>query len=283
MLRNFFALILVLLATPLPTILTRVDADFATLTIVVPWHPAPKSITAGAAVSRFASRTVRTLHVPPEDKVIALTFDDGPWPSGTPRTLALLEKYNAKATFYVIGMYAKRHPELVREAFERGHEIGNHSWTHRYKGITPIELLAEVDGTSELIKQLIGETAVTFRPPGAVLNNGMAARAKSKGYPIVLWSVNSGDTAPNATSTSMIQNVLNHASPGAIVLMHDGGAKQLAKAKALPIILEELTKQGYRFVTVSELLEIAKDPKPIVKPAAPRVLLSPKATPKQSR
>lgn len=279
MLRNLCAWVLILFAALLPTTLTFVEANFPA-PVKEPQPEISKNATAPAKLSRFARRTVRTLHVPAGDKVIALTFDDGPWELGTPRTLAILQKYKARATFFVIGKYAKRHPELIRQAHKSGHEIGNHSWSHRYKRITPEELVKEVDGTSELIEQLTGETAFTFRPPGAVLNNGMTVRAKAKGYPIILWSVNSGDTSPKATSTSMIQNVLSHAFSGAIVLMHDGAGKQAEKAKALPKILKELTRRGYRFVTISELLEIANAPK---KPVVPRVRLSPRATPKRLR
>jgi peptidoglycan/xylan/chitin deacetylase (PgdA/CDA1 family) len=115
---------------------------------------------------------------------------------------------------------------------------------------------SEIEKTNELIYQTTGVKTSFFRPPGGYLNNGLAAYAKSQKNSVVMWSVTSADTDPRAKYQVFVKNVIRDAKPGAIVLMHDGGGNRERTVKALPEIISGLKQQGYRFVTVPELLEM---------------------------
>jgi peptidoglycan/xylan/chitin deacetylase (PgdA/CDA1 family) len=114
----------------------------------------------------------------------------------------------------------------------------------------------EIDRTAKLIYKTTGVKTSFFRPPGGVLNNGLAKYAKQQNYAVVVWSVTSTDTDPRAQPSAFVNNVLKGAKPGAIVLMHDGGGDRSRTVKALPEIIAGLKKQGYRFVMIPELLEM---------------------------
>jgi peptidoglycan/xylan/chitin deacetylase (PgdA/CDA1 family) len=114
---------------------------------------------------------------------------------------------------------------------------------------------SEIEKTNDLIYQTTGVKTSLFRPPGGYLNNGLAAYAKSQKNSVVMWSATSADTDPRAKYQVFVKNILRDAKPGAIVLMHDGGGNRERTVKALPEIINGLKQQGYRFVTVPELLE----------------------------
>lgn len=204
---------------------------------------------------RFQGATIAQAKLSQGQKVIALTFDDGPWPGSTVNVLDILKKNNIKATFFVIGQMLKNHPELGQRIVTEGHVIGNHTWTHRYHFMNPQVAAYEVDSTSDLIYQTTGVKTTLFRPPGGIMNNGVAAYARNQKYTIVMWSADSVDySRPNVSR--LIRNVTKASKPGAIVLMHDGGGNRSHSVQALPQIIDYFKKQGYSFVTIPELLEI---------------------------
>jgi len=204
---------------------------------------------------RFQGAVINQAKLPPNDKVIALTFDDGPWPDHTAQVLNILRENNIKATFFVVGQNLKNYPNLGKQIVAEGHVIGNHTWHHWYHFFNPQAAAFEIDNTSELISQITGAKTTLFRPPGGMLHNGLASYAKSNKYTVVMWSVDSVDysrpSAPILTS-----RVLKSSKPGSIVLMHDGGGNRSHTVAALPQIISKLRKQGYRFVTIPELLEL---------------------------
>ncbi|MGH2414970.1 MAG: polysaccharide deacetylase family protein, partial [Brasilonema sp.] len=130
-----------------------------------------------------------------------------------------------------------------------------HTWHHWYHYFNPQAAAYEIDSTTDLIYQVTGAKTTLFRPPGGMMHNGVAAYAKNRSYSIIMWSADSIDYSRPAVP-KLIKNVMRDSKPGGIVLMHDGGGNRSKTVQALPQIISNFRKQGYRFVTVPELLEI---------------------------
>ncbi len=191
-----------------------------------------------------------------EEKVIALTFDDGPHVTYTPQVLDLLQQYEAKATFFVIGERAEKYPELISQIGEAGHEIANHTYTHPLS-ITPAKLREELKKTNDIIHSITGVYPIFYRPVAGTYNDRIINTAIEEGYRVVMWSWHL-DTEDWKTPgvKKIVNKVLKGTTPGDIVLFHDAGGDRTQTVKALEEILPKLKKQGYRFVTISELIEI---------------------------
>ena len=205
--------------------------------------------------SNFQGIVISEAKLPPEKKVIALTFDDGPWPNSTAKVLDILKKNNIKGTFFVVGQNVKNYPDLTRRVVTDGHVIANHTWHHWYHHMNAQAAAYEVANTGDIIYQTTGVKTSLFRPPGGIMNNGVAAYAKSNKYAVIMWSSDSMDYA-RPSVPKLINNIFREAKPGGIVLMHDGGGDRSHTVKALPEIISRFRKQGYEFVTVPELLEM---------------------------
>jgi peptidoglycan/xylan/chitin deacetylase (PgdA/CDA1 family) len=179
--------------------------------------------------------------------VVYLTFDDGPTPAYTPPILALLARYQARATFFVIGRNAAAHPELVRQEHAAGHGVGNHTWNH--KRLTDLgggRLEAEVDATSAVIGRATGTPVRCLRPPYATVDAAGAARARARGLRLVLWDVDSNDwRRPGAAAIA--GRVLGQVGSGDVVLLHDGGGNRTQTVAALEQVLASLSARGFRF------------------------------------
>jgi peptidoglycan-N-acetylglucosamine deacetylase len=207
----------------------------------------------------FEAKIVKNITPPGGEKVIALTFDDGPWPSNTLKILDTLKKNNVKATFFWVGLAVKDNPQIAKQVVAEGHAIGNHTWHHWYKRLDAATAAREIDDTAELIYKTTGVKTSLFRPPGAVMDNGVVDYAKQKKHVIVMWSNDPMDYRP-LSANQLVKNVIRKAQPGAIVLMHDGGGNHSATVQALPQIITKLREQGYKFVTIPELLEMKRSP-----------------------
>lgn len=194
--------------------------------------------------------------VPTEDKCIAFTFDDGPDHRQTTEILDVLDQYNAKATFFVVGTRVEKHPEIVQMQLARGHEIGNHSYRHpSFQGMSKSNMQNELSRTQQAIFQATGYKAVLFRPPGGFYNEALINVSKQNDLQFILWSWHQDTKDWKAPGVDrMVKKVLAGARSGDIVLMHDFVANSTQTIEALKQILPELKKQGYSFVTVSELL-----------------------------
>jgi peptidoglycan/xylan/chitin deacetylase (PgdA/CDA1 family) len=208
---------------------------------------------------QFQGTTIFDVSLKNSDKVIALTVDDGPWPETTEQMLDIFKQNDVKATFFWIGKSLENSPEIARLVVAQGHAIGNHTWHHWYDPMDAATAANEIDRTAKLIYETTGVKTTFFRPPGGVLNNGLVQYAKEQNYSVVMWSVTSADTDPRAQPEAFVNNVLKGATPGAIVLMHDGGGDRSRTIKALPDMIAGLKKQGYRFVTIPELMEIQQN------------------------
>jgi peptidoglycan-N-acetylglucosamine deacetylase len=204
--------------------------------------------------AKYQGKTVYKGQPSNNEKVIALTIDDGPWQNTTVQMLDILKKNNVKVTFFWVGQALQQHPDLAKQEVAQGHAIGNHTWHHWYKRMDEATAKSEIERTADLMYKTTGVKTSLFRPPGGVLNNGLADVAKSQKYAVVMWSQTSADTDPHAKYQVFVKNVLRDAKPGGIVLMHDGGGDRQRTVQALPQIISGLKQQGYRFVTVPELL-----------------------------
>ncbi|MEA5470674.1 polysaccharide deacetylase family protein [Spirulina sp. 06S082] len=203
---------------------------------------------------QFQGKTIRSVKLQGDRKVIALTFDDGPSEKFTNDVLYILDHHNIKATFFLLGKNVREYPEQAKRVHLKGHALANHSWSHPYGMQSPAGAAAQIDNTSAWIEKTTGVKSHLFRPPGGYLNNGMAGYAAKKGQIIVMWSVDSKDYYES--SLGMTKRVLSQATPGGIVLFHDGGGDRTKTVSALPQIIAKLKEQGYEFVTVPELLEL---------------------------
>lgn len=184
------------------------------------------------------------------NKVIALTFDDGPGPH-TAHLLDILDQYGAKATFFLIGSKVSGQASIVRSIQARGHQLGNHSWSHPELPKLPVDQIAgEVDRTNEAIRQATGVTPAILRPPYGAVNGAVLEQLRLRGMSSILWSVDTRDWA-DRNSEIVCSRAVAGARPGAIILMHDIHQTSVG---AVPCILSALKQQGYSFVTVQGLL-----------------------------
>ena len=195
---------------------------------------------------------------PDAGKVIALTFDDGPHATQTDEILAVLDRYQVKATFFPIGENIELHPEVTKRVCEAGHEIGNHTYTHaNVSKLSDEALRKEIEDTAKLLKEQCGVTPVLFRPPGGDISDSAVKLVNEMGYRYVLWSwrVDTRDWAAVSVD-SVVNTVLNNVKDGNIVLFHDYVVGKSPTAKALEILIPALQEQGYQFVTVSQLADL---------------------------
>ena len=184
-------------------------------------------------------------------KMIALTFDDGPGPR-TSELLNQLKKYNAHATFFMLGKNVKLYPDAVKQMLKDGNELGNHSYDHQQ--LTKIDGAAvkkEVDDTNRNIKNICGSPATLLRPPYGAINDTVKSNV---GMPMILWNVDTLDWKTRNTQ-STIDSVMKNLKDGDIVLMHDIHSQTIDAALEL---IPKLEEEGYQLVTVSEMAAAKK-------------------------
>jgi peptidoglycan/xylan/chitin deacetylase (PgdA/CDA1 family) len=193
-------------------------------------------------------------HVETKEKVVALTYDDGPNPPYTNQLLDLFEQNRIKATFFVIGKNIENHPETVQLILSKGHELGNHSYSHKRMVFkSPSFIRAEIEKTDVLLRQLGVKQEIHFRAPYGqkllVLPYILAQLGKKN----ILWTVDPKDF--EESNPEAIKNyILEKVKPGSIVLMHDGGGERSQTIAATEMVIKGLQKKGYTFKTVSELI-----------------------------
>ncbi len=186
----------------------------------------------------------------PQERTLALTFDDGPHPVFTPRLLAILRRYHVKATFFVVGKMAQQHPELVRAEVAAGHLIGNHTFHHvNLTRIPDSEVRNEWLACQLVVKGITGQTMRYDRPPGGDWDASVVREAERLGLTTVLWTDDPGDYA-SPGDRKIETRVLDRINNGGIILLHDGIQQTL---DVLPQIIEHLQSHGYRFVTVDQM------------------------------
>lgn len=199
---------------------------------------------------RKGQRYSKIMSGDPNVKAVALTFDDGPHPKFTPQILAVLKKYNIKATFFVVGKMAKQYPKLVKAEDAAGHDVGNHTYDHVNLTKVPIPVVSiEWTKCNQTIKSILGANPVFARPPGGDYDKDVIKAAMAAGLTTVLWTDDPGDYASPGDKT--IENrVLRRIDNGGIILIHDGIQQTI---DVLPQIIEHLKGRGFKFVTMTEM------------------------------
>jgi peptidoglycan/xylan/chitin deacetylase (PgdA/CDA1 family) len=190
---------------------------------------------------------------------VALTFDDGPDPEGTPRVLDLLARRGIRATFFLIGERAARHRAVARAIAEAGHEVGNHTWRHRNAWfLSPAATAREITEGAAILADVVGASPRLYRPPWGIVNVAALLTARQLGLATVLWSVQHEGLRARRPS-AQVEHVAARLGPGAIVDLHDApglpGAPERLLAM-LPALLDRLDAGGYRAVGAGELLGV---------------------------
>lgn len=188
-----------------------------------------------------------TDQVPSDVKKVALTFDDGPDPKTTVQILETLKKYDAKATFFMLGSRVEYYPEIAKQVQEAGHQLGNHSWNH--PDLTKLgaeRVRDEINNTSAIIEQVTGAQATVFRPPYGAINSAVRTQTN---LPVILWDVDTLDWK-HRNAEKLLEKVKAGTSDGSIILMHD---IHQSTADGLDAVLQYLQTEGYTFVTMDEL------------------------------
>ena len=188
---------------------------------------------------------------------VALTFDDGPDPVHTPRLLELLDEVRGRGTFFLVGERAVRSPEVARAIVAAGHEVGNHTWSHRNLwGCSPRETEREIRRGDEAIASAAGQRPRYFRPPWGMVNLAVFPTLRRLGTPCVFWSLQP-EGLKRCPPGLMVERVIRRVRPGAIVDLHDADGLPGAGGRlieALPAMIERLRQAGYEPGSLGELL-----------------------------
>lgn len=192
-----------------------------------------------------------------QEKVVALTYDDGPYPPYTNQLLDILYRYQVKATFFEIGRNIEKNPEIVPMIVAAGNELANHSYSHKDMIFKPREyLLSEIEKTDKLLQELgVKQDSISFRPPWGrrfVVLSYLLSQMHKK---LIMWDVDSQDYEKTLTAEDIANRVIDNVRSGSIVVMHDGGGNRSKTVAATEIIVKSLHSKGYAFKTVSELLK----------------------------
>jgi len=222
-------------------------------------EPSPAAKAASQSSSPAAPR-ISFSYVHVDGSYIALTFDDGPDKKLTPKLLDLLAQHHIKATFFVVGQNAAEFPDIVARAVREGHEVGNHSWSHpNFAKMSDENIRRQLRQTDDAIKQATGQRPTLLRPPYGNLSTRQKQWIHQEfGYRIALWDVDPLDWKRPGPSV-ICNRIVKETRPGSIVLSHDIHAGTI---EAMHDTLNQLEAKGFKFVTVSELIAMAKPETP---------------------
>lgn len=195
-------------------------------------------------------------------KLVALTFDDGPTLRYTPDILKILKENEVPATFFLVGKQVEKHPRLAREIVAAGYEVGNHTYTHTHlEYLSYTAVLKEIKKTDQIFKHFLGiEEPIFFRPPRKKVNVQVIYAQEQTQKVMALWTV-CGENRNVSTPWALKERVIKNAPDGGVILLHDGGQdfNRVNSVKALPLIIQEYKEKGYKFVTLSQYYDQIKD------------------------
>lgn len=203
--------------------------------------------------------------VPNTNRMVVLTFDDGPNGVTTERILDILKRFHVPATFFLVGTNVTYYPEITRRIAREGHEIGNHTFSHpRFDRISIRAMLQEIIDGADAIANVTGVTPTWFRPPYGINGVGLKELCRIQGLTIAGWSGHASDWNPHSAE-DIAERIIMQATPGDILLLHDGwetrhNVNRQSTVDAVPLILERLTREGFQFVTLPELIQHATPP-----------------------
>ncbi len=208
----------------------------------------------GVTVSSVNARTDRVLpiyRVETSEKKIAISFDCAWGTDYTDKLLSIMEEKGVVCTFFMVEFWTEKFPDYVKKIDEKCHEIGTHSATHPYMSkLSKESVIKELTTSKKAIEDITGKEVKTFRPPYGDYNDNLITTAKELGLYTIQWDVDSLDWK-NLSATEIKNRVLKKVKNGSIVLFHNNG---LHTAESLPLILDELKKQGYIFTTIYDLI-----------------------------
>jgi peptidoglycan/xylan/chitin deacetylase (PgdA/CDA1 family) len=199
-----------------------------------------------ATVPKVVTRAFPSLiwHIPEREKIVYLTFDDGPIPETTPWLLSMLKSFNAKATFFCVGENVKKYNYLYKRLLDEGHSVGNHTYNHLVGWKTDNQTYIEnINKANNLINTNL------FRPPHGLIKNSQLQLIKDD-FKIVMWDVLSMDYDKSVSQEQCYRNVVNHAKPGSVIVFHDSIKAWENLKYALPKTLEYLSEKGYSFSNI---------------------------------
>lgn len=189
------------------------------------------------------------------EKIIAITFDDGPHPVETNKILDVLKKHDVCATFFIAGKHAAWYEKPLIRLVKEGHEIGNHTYNHPdVSTLSDYQIESEIIACEKIIFEKTGKKTNLFRPPyGNYNRSNMSAIAKKLGYKIILWTTIDTKDWQNPSAQSISQKIINDAQNGDIILLHDYATNNTVEA--LDMFIPAMKQKGYKFVTISQLIE----------------------------
>ena len=206
------------------------------------------------SISVFAKqeRLLPIYSVGTDEKKIAISFDAAWGADDTDTLIAVLQKYNVKATFFVVGEWVDKYPDQVKKLSDAGHDVMNHSNTHPYMtSLNSSKMIDELKTCNQKIASISGKSPTLFRCPYGDYNNSVISTVESIGMKSIQWDVDSLDWQENATVDSIVSRVTGKVKNGSIVLFHNDAEHT---PEALPIILEKLLAEGYTFVKIADLI-----------------------------
>jgi peptidoglycan/xylan/chitin deacetylase (PgdA/CDA1 family) len=226
------------------------------------WQSFMADVSHAIALERFGPRLTRRIlwRIPTRERVIALSFDDGPDPRHTPEILDLLDEHRIPATFFLIGRHVRQHPELARRIAGGVHEIGNHTFTHRMLPFLRDEkIVHEIRHAGEVIREVTGCSPQLLRPPMGLFTRRVVDLVEHCGCQVVIGDVYPRD--PHLPGREKIYHrVISRAQPGSIIILHDGGnTRRVDRSQtvwATRQIVRHLQQENYRFVTISQLASL---------------------------
>jgi peptidoglycan-N-acetylglucosamine deacetylase len=217
--------------------------------VSITYTSGPGKGTIGVFLNNENVMPICSVDVP--DKRIALTFDSAWGDEYTQDILEVLKRYNIKATFFLTGAWVDKYPDAVKQIYDDGHEIGNHSTTHvKMTKISKDSIISELKVTESKIYSITRKRTTLFRAPFGEYNNRMINTARGVGYNIIQWDIDSLDWK-GLNEQDICSRVITKVGKGSIILFHNNMENTY---KALPGVIEKLRKDGYKFITVSELL-----------------------------
>ncbi|PZT55686.1 polysaccharide deacetylase family protein [Paenibacillus silvae] len=193
-----------------------------------------------------------------QEKVVAFTFDDGPHPVYTPQVLDIFRRAGGHATFFMIGEEMEAHPDIAAEVHRAGHEIANHTHTHpNLTELTLEEAGEELRRAEQLVQKVTGGPARSFRPPYFGVNDDILALAAERGYRTIGAANGAARDWDNPGTQHIVEHSRSAVKPGSVLIFHDGYGDRSQTVEAVRVLVEELTADGYRLVTVGELLKLS--------------------------
>lgn len=211
-------------------------------------------LLAKSAMAASTGEPIR--HVNTTEKVVALTFDDGPDKPYTEQILGVLDKHHVKATFFVLGGNAKANPDLIKKIMAGGHDLGNHTMYHdKMKNRSVEAMKKDIQSVDDILRGIGYQGEITFRAPFGITSDNLKIALQQLNKRMVLFTFLPQDWT-KISAEQIYGNVMKEMKPGLIITLHDGGHRRENTVKATEMLINNLEKDGYRFVTVSELLKL---------------------------